>query len=142
MNYKILYNFSNYVVYEDGAIFSLKSRKFLGIKQQPNGYLMATLTTDEGVSTTIYLHRFVYEAFNGPIPKGLVINHKDEDKLNNSLDNLEAITQKENCNHGTRNERISKALIAYYERIRKGLKLLNELEALTEEAETLDDEAA
>lgn len=37
------------------------------------------------------------------------INHKDEDKTNNRLDNLEYCTKEYNSNYGTRGERISKA---------------------------------
>ena len=51
------------------------------------------------------VHRLVWEAFNGPIPEGLQINHKDENKSNNSLRNLEVVTPKQNTNYGTRNIR-------------------------------------
>lgn len=63
------------------------------------------------------LQRVVYEAFNGKLPewkanaKGderMEINHIDENPLNNRLDNLELITMKENCNYGTRIERMRK----------------------------------
>ena len=53
-----------------------------------------------------YVHRLVWEAFNGPIPSGLEVNHIDEkNKQDNSLSNLELMTHKQNCNYGTRNER-------------------------------------
>ena len=38
--------------------------------------------------------------------KTLEVNHKDEDKTNNKLSNLEWMTSQENCSYGTRNERL------------------------------------
>lgn len=49
------------------------------------------------------------------------VNHKDENKLNNSLDNLEWLTTKENINYGTRTIRMAKT------RGRGGLVLLNNI---------------
>ena len=58
-----------------------------------------------------YIHRLVYETFNGAIPEGYEINHLDERPINNRLSNLNLVTHKENCNFGTRNERCSKKQI-------------------------------
>lgn len=41
------------------------------------------------------------------------INHKDENKANNCIGNLELMTNKENCSYGTRNARISKSMKRY-----------------------------
>lgn len=59
---------------------------------------------------SLYIHRLVVTAFRGSIPPGMVVNHRNENKLDNSLSNLEIVTAKQNNNHGTRNERIGKAL--------------------------------
>jgi len=40
------------------------------------------------------------EAFIGPCPDKIQVNHKDGDKTNNRLDNLEYMTQSENMVHG------------------------------------------
>ncbi len=47
----------------------------------------------------IDIHRLVYEAWKGEIPEGLQINHKDGDKLNNYIDNLEVVTRTQNMQH-------------------------------------------
>jgi len=45
------------------------------------------------------IHRLVMYAFVGPCPKGKQVNHKDGDKLNNHLWNLEYVTAGENTRH-------------------------------------------
>lgn len=55
---------------------------------EPGSYLQIV---NQGHRTTS-VHRLVYEAFNGLIPPGHEINHKDGNKQNNCLGNLEALT--------------------------------------------------
>jgi len=50
------------------------------------------------------VHSLVLEAFVGP-PNGSVCNHKDFDKSNNNLSNLEYVTREENERHALENER-------------------------------------
>lgn len=50
------------------------------------------------------IHRAVWEYYNGPIPDGYAIHHIDEDKSNNSIENLQLISRSEHATlHG--NER-------------------------------------
>ena len=42
------------------------------------------------------VHRLVWEAFVGPVPVGLQVDHVDGDKSNNSLSNLQLVTASEN----------------------------------------------
>jgi len=55
------------------------------------------------------VHRLVMQSFVGQCPEGNVVNHKDGNKTNNKLDNLEYITPSENVLHafaiGLRNNR-------------------------------------
>lgn len=72
------------------------------------GYLHVVLCKDG--KNICYIHRLVAEAFI-PNPNGYTeVNHKDEIKSNNVATNLEWCNRKYNINHGTRNDRVSKAL--------------------------------
>ena len=72
------------------------------------GYLYVDLCAC-GKRKRLRVHRLVGEAFLPRAEGKDVINHKDEDKTNNNVWNLEWVSDKENCNFGTRNERIAKA---------------------------------
>lgn len=63
-----------------------------------------------GKKTNFKIHRLVLEAF-APVEgmESLDCNHRDEDKANNNLTNLEWMTRRDNLNYGTHNERISEA---------------------------------
>ena len=52
-----------------------------------------------GKYTRRSVHRLMWESFNGPIEGRLEINHKDLDRSNNALDNLELITHQQNIQH-------------------------------------------
>ena len=48
---------------------------------------------------TFLFHRLVYEVYNGEIPKGMLIDHIDNNTTNNNIDNLRLATRSENaCN--------------------------------------------
>lgn len=45
----------------------------------------------------IRMHRYVWEFYNGEIPKGYHIHHIDRDKSNNDISNLQIMSTKEHC---------------------------------------------
>lgn len=59
------------------------------------GYRLTNLRIN-GKTHNFYLHIYIYQRFNGEIPKGLQIDHIDRNKLNNRLDNLRAVTMSVN----------------------------------------------
>ena len=69
------------------------------------GYYRVALC-NKGEIQQFSVHRIVAQAFIENPNKLPQVNHKDENKLNNHVDNLEWCTQRENLNYGTRAERI------------------------------------
>lgn len=72
-----------------------------------NGYLQVYLYKN-GKRKFCKIHRLVASAFLENADKLPQVNHKDEDKTNNNIENLEWCTSQYNCNYGTRGMRISK----------------------------------
>lgn len=85
-----------YYIGEDNHIRSKKGT--LSSKLMRNGYYMTSAQYD---NKTYYFmeHRVIWVWHNGAIPKGLVINHKDYNRANNDIANLELMTQKENTEY-------------------------------------------
>jgi hypothetical protein len=50
---------------------------------------------------SVYEHRVVWERTHGPIPRGFHIHHKDENPLNNALNNLECLPHGVHTAHHT-----------------------------------------
>lgn len=67
----------------------------------------------DGKCKTISIHRLVAKTFLDNPNNLPQINHKDENKYNNCVDNLEYCTHKENMNHGTKQERESNVKTKY-----------------------------
>lgn len=69
-----------------------------------------TLLSDDGEYKSVMKHRIVYAAYHPDEDfSHLQINHLDEDSMNNTIENLETCTCKENMNWGTVGQRISAA---------------------------------
>ena len=84
------------------------------------GYKYVGLYKNGGKQKNFYIHRLVAFMFlSDSYFDGAEVNHKNENKENNCVDNLEWCTGKYNSNYGTRNERMSESkkgkLIARYD---------------------------
>ena len=95
-----------YAVTPEGEVYSYKSKKFLKPGVNHKGYLFVNLCKN-GKVKCCRVHRLIAMAYL-PNPENLPqVNHKDENKTNNCLQNLEWCDNKYNHNYGTINERIS-----------------------------------
>ena len=110
--WKTIPEYSSYQISDRGRVMSLyrnhKSGKRINTTRilQPitnkSGYLHVTLYQN-GKQKTCKVHQFVMAASLGPCPEGLEVNHRDGNKQNNRLENLEYVTSSENHLHAYRN---------------------------------------
>lgn len=88
-----------YFVFSDGRIYNKKKDLFLKPFLAGNYYAVKINGKNR------YIHRLAAKFFVPGYWNGAEINHKDENKGNNSAWNLEWVSHKKNCNYGTRNAR-------------------------------------
>lgn len=95
-----------YEVSDFGRVRSLRGKtpRVLRVNKTSNGYIHVGLVGRGGAKNRrrwLSVHRLVAEAFIGECPEGREVNHKDENKANNCVSNLEYVTRSENINYGT-----------------------------------------
>ena len=88
MKSKKIKDYENYLVYEDGSIFSIKSNKYLKPRFNSEGYANVYLHKN-GFGKNFKVHRLVAQAFLPNPHNYSEINHIDYDKTNNNIVNLE-----------------------------------------------------
>ncbi len=102
MKYKEYPLNTNYIAYEDGRIYSKRMKKFLTPKINYDGYHRIQIWKNNKCKM-IQWHKVIAETFlPKPSEKHIVVNHKDGNKTNNVIENLEWVTQKENIAHAWR----------------------------------------
>lgn len=107
---KELQNFPDYCATKCGKIWSKKSKKFLSTKSKSKGYCKVNLYDGNGNVKNVRVHRMIWEAFNGEIPNGYEINHKNEVRDDNRLSNLELVSHYDNLMYGSRKEKHKESL--------------------------------
>ena len=93
-----------------GESYRLRKGSILSLVKSNLGYLQVSLCCN-GKYKTINVHRLVAQTFILNPDNLPEVNHKDEDKTNNSIENLEWCTAKYNMNFGTRQERYRNTML-------------------------------
>ena len=99
-----------YAITSCGKIWSYRRNRFLKARDKGDGYVKVTLTDRNGKTTDRSIHRLVAEAYI-PNPDNLPeVNHRNEDKAKNNIQNLEWCTRQYNNSYGTRLSKFAKAV--------------------------------
>lgn len=104
-NCKEIEGFPNYYVTEDGHIWSGWCGRYISEILTENGYRRVVLSKNNKYHNFL-VHRLVAEAFIPNPENKPCVNHKDLNRENNCVENLEWVTYKENNNyadHGSKN---------------------------------------
>ena len=93
-----------YAANKYGEIVHIIKQLPLNGNNQPNGYMMCSVRKHaQKGRKSYYVHRFIWECFNGLIPNGWVIDHINNTKDDNRLCNLQIMTQQKNCQKSAQN---------------------------------------
>lgn len=94
----IIKHYENYEVSTLGRVRNLNTSKLLKHQSSKRGgnYAFINLSKDDH-RVNRNVHILVAQAFLGNRPDGKIVHHKDDNRMNPRLDNLEYITHKQNC---------------------------------------------
>lgn len=90
--------YSGYAITSLGDVFSFKTMSFL-TPHSNYGYLRVSLRDDHGAKKTYRIHRLLAMAYFPESEWNEVVNHKDGNRANNAISNLEWCSQSENVKH-------------------------------------------
>lgn len=83
-------------------ILQMISLALTGIKKELESNNITLINVNDSRQKSVTIHRLLAEIFLPDYDELLHVNHKDGDKLNNSLSNLEMVTHQENMAHASR----------------------------------------
>lgn len=100
---KKIANYPNYLISKEGQVYSTKTNKIKLSQKNQNGYCRIELL-NENEKKKFYIHRLVAEAYI-PNPNNYnQVNHKDLNKHNNNVNNLEWCSEAMNMQHNADNK--------------------------------------
>jgi DNA-binding transcriptional regulator YiaG len=93
--------FDKYMITKTGKVYSCYSKIFMKPHQNKDGYLKVIINNNNNKKVNKTIHRLLMENFVPNPENKKEVNHLDGNKQNNSLDNLEWLTRKENAQHAS-----------------------------------------
>jgi len=91
-------NYPNYLIYNDGRVFSKKNKRFLNPYKTKLGYLLIDLFNEKG-KKQFKIHRLVAINFIPNPENKPQVDHVNRIRDDNRLENLRWVTSLENCNN-------------------------------------------
>jgi HNH endonuclease/NUMOD4 motif len=112
-DFRAIAGYPNYIINSSGIVINLKRQKFVHGVINNSGYRRVTLWNENG-QKSFYVHRLIYETFIGSITNGFVVDHCNNNRLDNRVENLQMITQsynqKKDYQHRSTNARPVRAI--------------------------------
>ena len=113
-----------YAASKDGNVIHIIKRIPQKGNKKNNGYMDVKVRKhgESGIKH-YYVHRFVWEIFNGAIPEGKEIDHINNNKEDNRLRNLQLLSHQQNCKKSAKNR--DSTLVANHRKNKKCVKATN-----------------
>jgi hypothetical protein len=128
--YKIIPGFNNYEITKSGIIRNkLTKKNLIGYKTE---YISVTLACINNKNKKEFIHRLVAKTYLENPNNYEIVNHKDSNKLNNNVDNLEWCSRNDNVKHAVENGLIKTKKVKQLDKDKNVLNTFNSIKDAAE----------
>lgn len=95
-----------YIIFETGQVWNIAEKRFKSIRTDKHGYKFYLFKLDDEYYFYRTVHKLVAENFitKDWIKEGYIVHHKDHNQANNSIDNLQIMTEEEHIAYHSSSE--------------------------------------